>query len=101
MPRTLKLTASPSYRAVLLMKFTGLHNLPLRQYTKADGSVIDYHLAEAFGVYNSQASAKAALTRETGYAKHYGKWINGLSSSEIPSEIIGFVEVSETVWKDI
>jgi hypothetical protein len=83
------------------MKFSGMHSMPLQTYTKADGSTIDYHLAEAYGIYNTEPSAKGALTREVRHAKSYGKWVREFSLSEKPSEIDAFVEVSDTSWQSI
>lgn len=100
MARHINLIPAPTFRAVILMRFSGAHGMDLKTYTMGDGTRIQYHRADAYGPYASKAQATSQITRETKFAREYGLWINGVSNRVKP-DIDAFVETSTPVWTKV
>jgi hypothetical protein len=55
---------STSFRGVVLYLYPGIHSLPLKTYTTADGVSYQYHLSKAYGPYATRAPATSQVTQE-------------------------------------
>lgn len=100
MARHMNLIPAPTFRAVVLMRFSGAHTMELKTYTMEDGTTIQYHRGDAYGPYASKAQATSQITRETRWAKDVGCWISGVND-RIKPDIDAFVETSTPNWTKV
>lgn len=92
------------YRAVILYKHSGMHDLTMKTYTDTDGQTYDYHRVYVFGPYEKPGPAKAMVKRdirhaEQGYRSYYD-WSQPYNQrTEFPvSDVHGIIESSVPVW---
>lgn len=101
------LEPEPMYRAVILYKYSGLHDLPMQTYLDTNGDTHEYHKVFVYGPYEKPGPAASMVKREGKYAKQgyrnhydftkpYGPARTG-SMCEV-SEVIGLVEHATPVW---
>lgn len=100
----LTLVPEPLYRAVVLLKYSGLHGMPLKQYTDTTGETYDYHSVRVYGPYEKPGTARAQVNREKNHAaKGYSRWCRhnpvtrGYDYFDV-AEVQGFVESGVPAW---
>lgn len=101
------LAPEPMYRAVILYKYSGLHDLELSHYLDTNGDIHEYHKVFVYGPYEKPGPAAAMVKREAkytkqGYRNHYDFSLpygpaRTASACEV-SEVIGLVESATPVW---
>lgn len=104
---------SASFRGLVLYLYPGIHDLPLKTYTTADGAEYPYHVSKAYGPYATRGPATSQVTSEL--RGHTEKKANTLEPSKsknswrgdynrgpgsIP-DVTGFVEEQIPSWKPI
>lgn len=101
------LEPEPLYRAVILYKYSGMHDLPLLAYLDTNGEAHEYHAAYVYGPYEKPGPAQTMVKREGKYAKqgyrnHYDYDLpygpaRSASVCKV-AEVIGLVEETTPKW---
>jgi hypothetical protein len=100
----LTLEPDPLYRAVILYKHSGLHDLTLETYTDRDGKVYEYHRVYVFGPYEKPGPANATIKREKKYVQQGYRNYYDFSlppGQRVPFPVVdvqGIVEDALPVW---
>lgn len=100
----LTLVPSPLYRAVVFLKYSGMHGMQIAYYTDSSGETFDYHSVRVFGPYETPGKARAMVSREKTHAeKGYSRWCQhdpvtrGYTYFDV-AEVQGVVESGTTAW---
>lgn len=101
------LEPEPMFRAVILYKYSGLHDLPLLTYTDQEGEVHEYHKVVVYGPFDKPSPAQQAVKRDAGYAQkgyrnHYDFTVPygpARTATECKvSDLVGLVEIATPLW---
>jgi len=104
---------SKSFRGLVLFLYPGVHNLPIKTYTTADGVEYQYHTSRAYGPYATRAPATSQVTQEL--RGHEEKKANTLEPSKAKNgwrgnynqgpgsipDVTAFVEEQIPSWRPI
>lgn len=94
----MELEPTPSYRGIILTVYNHTANnyyvqQGVKLYTDSEGTVFQYHYAQAHGPFATRGRAKAAITREEDRRDKMG----GFYNSRI-AEQYTFIEETSSVW---